>query len=126
MSASRGYGSSERSPRSGAMQLQLPPQEHASELVLLARFENVEDLVTCLELRRADGDLGAARAHDGDEACAVRQLERLDALAGGRRVAVDLHLDDLEVLAAELEQVDEIVLGHLVLDEGHDARGGAD
>ena len=47
-------------------------------------------------------------------------------LAGRRRVAVDLELDDLEVLLAELEQVDDPVLGHLVLDEAEDVRGGAD
>ena len=38
------------------------------------------------------------------------------ALAGRRRALVDLHLDDLEVLLAQLEQVDQLVLGHLVLD----------
>ena len=36
------------------------------------------------------------------------------------RVLVDLHLDDLEILLAQLEQVDQLVLGHLVLDERHD------
>src|SRR6185437_17134617 len=77
----------------------LPPQEHAFELVLLAGLENGEDLITRFELRRTDGDLGAAGAHDGDQPCAVGQLERLDALPRGRRVAVDQHLDDLEVLA---------------------------
>ena len=39
---------------------------------------------------------------------------------------VDLELDDLEVLLAQLEQVDEPVLGHLVLDEAEDVRGRAD
>ena len=48
------------------------------------------------------------------------QLEAGDALAGRRRALVDLHLDDLEVLLAQLEQVDQLVLGHLVLDQGHD------
>ena len=49
--------------------------------------------------------------------------------AHGRRL-VDLHLDDLQVLLAQLEQVHEVVLGHLVLDEAEDAgrraHGGRD
>ncbi len=42
------------------------------------------------------------------------------------RVAVDLQLDDLEVLLAQLEQVHDPVLGHLVLDEAEHVRGRAD
>ena len=49
-----------------------------------------------------------------------------DALAGGRRVRADVQLDELEALAAELEQLDEAVLGHLVLDEAEEAGGRAD
>src|SRR5439155_25699847 len=39
---------------------------------------------------------------------------------------VDLNLDDLEVLLAQLEQVDELVLRDLMLDQGEQARGRAD
>ena len=46
-----------------------------------------------------------------------------DRLAGAVGVGVDEDLDDLEVLLAQLEQVDQPVLGHLVLDQGHDRRG---
>ncbi len=38
----------------------------------------------------------------------------------------DLHLDDLDVLLRQLEEMDEAVLRHLVLDQGHDRRGCAD
>ena len=44
-----------------------------------------------------------------------------DALTCGRRVGLHLHLDDLEPFAAQLEQADEAVLGHLVLDEREQA-----
>ena len=62
-----------------------------------------------------------AVAHDRDQPRALGQLEPLDRAC--RRTAtprVDLHLDDLEVLLAQLEQVDEAVLGHLVLDQRHE------
>ena len=45
------------------------------------------------------------------------QLERADALALAVRALVDRDLDDLEVLLAQLEQLDQPVLGHLVLDQ---------
>ena len=45
---------------------------------------------------------------------------------GAVGVGRDLHLDDLDVLLRQLEQVDEAVLGHLVLDQRHDRRGRAD
>ena len=54
------------------------------------------------------------------------RLEPLDPLACRGCALVDLHLDDLEVLLAQLEQVDEVVLGHLVLDQGHQAAGRGD
>ena len=47
-------------------------------------------------------------------------------LAGRRRSGADLDLDDLEVLGLQLEQVDEAVLRHLVLDQAQDQVGGAD
>ena len=51
--------------------------------------------------------------------------QRPDALALAVRALVDGHLDDLEVLLAQLEQVDQPVLGHLVLDQAHDRPGRA-
>src|SRR5581483_1589848 len=116
----RGLRRSSRPERYPSALEQYPP-----ELVFLARLEDREHLVAGLEGGGADGDLGAAVAHHGDEPRALGQPQRLDALARDGRVAVDLHLDDLEVLLAQLEQVDEVVLGHLVLDESHDARGRA-
>ena len=79
------------------------------------------------QLGRADRDLGLAVAHDRDQPRAVgqRRASRRVLPATGE-LLVDLHLDDLEVLLAQLEQVDELVLGHLVLDQPHDARGRAD
>src|SRR5690242_8089468 len=110
MSASRARPLPGHSLRSRATRLWLASQEHASELVLLAGLEDGEHLVARLELRRSDGDLGVAVAHDGDEPRTVGQLQRLDALARRRRVTVDLYLDDLEVLLAELQQMDDLVL----------------
>ena len=75
---------------------------------------------------RVLGELRAAVPHDRDQARPVGQRQPGDALARGGRVAVDLQLDDLEVLLAELEQADDPVLGHLVLDEPEDVRGRAD
>ena len=57
------------------------------------------------------------------DARAFRQLEPGDALARRGRVRVDLNLDQLEALAAKLEQPDEPVLGHLVLDEARGCPG---
>ena len=51
-----------------------------------------------------------------------RQLQRPHALALAVRGLVDRHLDDLEVLLAQLEQLDQPVLRHLVLDQRHDRR----
>src|SRR4051794_22025100 len=91
----------------------LPAQQNAAELVFLAGLEDRENLVAGLERRRADGDLRAALAHDGDQPRALGELQPFDTLAGRRRVAIDLHLDDLEILLPQLEQVDQVVLGHL-------------
>ena len=75
---------------------------------------------------RVLSELGAALAHDRDQPRALRQPEAGDALARSGRVALDLELDDLEVLLAQLEQVHDPVLGHLVLDEAEHIRGRAD
>ena len=100
-------------------------EQDLAQLVFLAGLQDREHLVTRLELRRADGDLRLPVAHDGDQTRALRQPQLLDGLAGARGALVDLHLDDLEVLLAQLEQVDQVVFGHLVLDETEDARGRA-
>ena len=47
-------------------------------------------------------------------------LTRANPLALARRAAVDRHLDDLEVLLAQLDQLDQPVLGDFVLDQRHD------
>src|SRR6266511_4958476 len=87
-----------------------PPQ-----LVFLTGLENRQDLVAGQQLGRADGDLRPAVAHDRDQTGAFRQVELLDALPRGRVVLVALHLDDLAILLAQLEQVHQVVLRHLVL-----------
>ena len=43
-----------------------------------------------------------------------------------RHVVTQLHLDDLEALAPQLEQRHELVVGQLVLDQAHDRRRRAD
>src|SRR5262249_32300027 len=101
-------------------------KKNLAELVLLARLEDREHLVTRLELGRADGDLRLAVSHHRDQPRTLRKAQLLDGLAGARRALVDLHFDDLEVLLAQLEQMDEFVLRHLVLDEPEDARRRAD
>src|SRR5213076_2108741 len=106
---------------SGRIWLTSGLEEHPAELVLLARLEDREHLVAGLKLRRADRDLRPAVAGDGDQPRAMGELQLLDPLAGGRGVLVDLDLDDLEVLLAELAQVDQVVLGNLVLDQRHEA-----
>src|SRR5262249_28323630 len=101
-------GGAPRVSRAWLRRLLLVP--HLAQLVLLARLEHRKHLVARLELGRADRDLGLAVAHDGDQPRAFREAQLLDGLAGARGALVDLHLDDLEVLLPELEQVDELVL----------------
>ena len=60
-------------------------------------------------------EVSLAVSHDGDQPSAVGQLHAGERLAEARRARIDLHLDDLEVLLAQLEEMDEPVLGHLVL-----------
>ena len=92
------------------------------QFFLLARFEHGEDLVTGPELDFALGHLRLPVPHDRDQPRPGRQLDPRHLLPHGRRVRIELHLDDLEVLLAELEQVDQPVLGHLVLDHREDDR----
>ncbi len=83
-------------------------------------------LVARVQDRAVVDQLGLPVAHEGDQARAGRQGQLVDRLADARAPGVDLDLDDLEVLPAQLQQVDQVVLGDLVLDEGHDPLGGAD
>jgi hypothetical protein len=53
------------------------------------------------------------------------KVQLVDSLPGARRAALDQDLDDLEVFVAQLEQMDELVLRHFVLDEAEDIRGCA-
>ena len=80
------------------------------------------------------GRITVESSASSERPCRITEISRVpsgsaqagDALARRRRVALDLELDDLEVLLAELEQVDDPVLGHLVLDEAEHVRGRAD
>ena len=69
----------------------------------------------------------AAAAQDGDDQAALgHRRDRCTALAGRGRALGDLHLDDLELLAGQVEQVDEAVVRHLVLDQAQDQVGRRD
>ena len=101
-------------------------QEEPAELVLLAGLEHGENLVSRPDHRRVLGELRAAVPHHRDQTRAFREPQAADPLPGDRGVPVDLELDDLEVLLAQLEQVHDSVLRHLVLDEAEHVRGRAD
>src|SRR6476646_4027309 len=101
-------------------------KKNLAQLVFHAGLKDRKHLVARPELGRADRNLGLAVAHDGDQPGAFRQSQLLDRLARARRALVDLYLDDLEILLAQLEQVDQVVLRDLVLDEPHDARRRTD
>ena len=101
-------------------------EEHLAQLVFLARLEHRQHLVAGTEDRRLLGELGATVPDDRNEPRAVGHPEPCDTLARGGRVAVDLELDDLEILLAQLEQVHDPVLRHLMLDEAEHVRGCAD
>ena len=105
---------------------ELALQQQPAELVFLAGLEHREHLVAGPDHGRVLGELGAAVPHHRDQARAVRQAQAADPLSRDGRVPVDLELDDLEVLLAQLEQVHDPVLGHLVLDEAEHVRGRAD
>ena len=56
----------------------------------------------------------------------VGQVDLADQAPRARRVLGELDLGDLELLAAQAQQLHELVVRELVLDQGHDRRGGAD
>src|SRR5690349_9605250 len=72
-------------------------QEDAAQLVLLARLQDREHLVSRLQLGRPDRDLRLAVARDRDQPRPFGELQLLDGLARRRGALVDLHLDDLQI-----------------------------
>src|SRR3954454_11075314 len=92
---------------------------------LEARVEDDHDLVAGLHH-------GLPRRHpaarvlgeDGDDERALGEADVHDGLVCRRRAVAHLDLDDLELLALEVEQVHEAVLRYLVLDQPQDEVGG--
>src|SRR6184192_3308927 len=74
------------------------------------------ELVHLLELRNENLEIVEVQIAEGSPVAGKRD----------RQAFGDLHLHDLEILVAQLEQVDELVLGHFVLDQAHDVRRRAD
>ena len=72
------------------------------------------------------GDEPGALAEDRDQQAPLRHLQVTDPRPGCLRVLRQLHLDDLEPLLGQVEQVDEAVLRHLVLDQAQDQIGRRD
>src|SRR3954468_4772878 len=101
-------------------------QQDPVELVLLVGLEDREHPVAGVERRGANGDLRRIPVHDGDQAGAVREVQLVDPLADRGGLRVDLDLVDEQVLLLQLEEVDQVLLRHLVLDERHDRGGRAD
>ena len=101
-------------------------KERASNRGLEPRLQDREHLVARLEARLAHGDLRLASAHDRDQARPVGQVDLAHEPARARRVLGELDLGDLELLAAQAQELDELVVRELVLDQRHDRRGRAD
>ena len=74
----------------------------------------------------APGHEALAVAQDRDQQAALRHRQVPDPAAGDRAVLAEQHLDDLELLLLQVEQVDEAVLGHLVLEQAQDQVGRRD
>ena len=53
-------------------------------------------------------------------------MQVTDPASGHPRVGAEQHLDDLQLLLLQIEQVDEPVLGHLVLEQAQDQVGRRD
>src|SRR3712207_1864981 len=79
------------------------------EVLLYGRIEHGEDFVAWLEHRVGPRDEPGSLAQDRDQQAALRHLEVADPLAGGLGVGRQQHLDDLEALFGQVEQVDETV-----------------
>ena len=74
----------------------------------------------------AAGDEALAVAQDRDQQAAFGHLQVADPAAGDAGVLAEQHLDDLQLLLLQVEQVDEAVLGHLVLEQAQDQVGRRD
>ena len=100
--------------------------ELGRDLGLEPRIEDQQHLVAGLDhgvgLRH---EPGAAAQHRDDQR-AVGQRDVLDLAAGRGRSRSDLDLDDLEVLLLQRQQLDQPVLGDLVLDQPQDQVGRRD
>src|SRR5215213_9049967 len=100
--------------------------EDLFELVLLAGVEHGEDLVARFEHRVGAGHEPLAVAQHGDQQAALRHREVAHAAPVDSAVLAEQHLDYLELLLLEVEQVDEAILGDLVLEQAQDQVGGRD
>src|SRR5262249_62359957 len=98
------------------------PDEDLPQLVFLPGLEDRQHRIAGLELQRAVRSLGLAVADDRDHARAFGKCDVADRLAGTGGVRFDHDLDDLEILLAKLEQVNQPVLRYLVLDQPEDRR----
>ena len=98
-------------------------REARRDLVLETGIEDQQHLIAGLDDRVALGDEPGAVAQHRDDQRAVGQGDVADHGPGGRRPLADLELDDLEVLLFEREQLNEAVLGHLMLDQAQDQVG---
>src|SRR3954466_5601880 len=88
---------------------------------LEARVEDDHDLVAGLHHgvpRRHPA--GRVLGQDGDDERALGEPDVADGPPRRRGAIADLDLDDLELFALEVEQVDEAVLRYLVLDQPQD------
>src|SRR3954454_8086902 len=94
---------------------------------LEARVEDDHDLVAGFHhgVRRRH-PARAVLGEDGDDERALGQADVHDGLARRRRALAHLDLDDLELLALQVEEMDEAVLRHLVLDQPQDQVGRGD
>src|SRR5829696_1229742 len=100
--------------------------EEAGDVLLEARVEHDQHLVAGLDhavgLRHEAGAVAQHRDHER----AVRQAQVCDALVGRAAALADDKLDDLEPLLGQVEEVDEPVARHLVLDQAQDQVGRGD
>ena len=95
------------------------------DVVLDARIEHDEHLVAGLDDGVGLGHEARAAAQDRDHERAVGQARSPRSPGPRRGVVGDHELDDLEPLLGQIEQVDEAVARHLVLDQAQDQVGRA-
>src|ERR1019366_3300193 len=95
-------------------------RELRRDLRLQSRVEDQQHLIPRLDQGFALGHESCATAQHRDDQRTVGQRHVLDAATGRLGALPDLDLDDLQVLLLEREQLDEPVLGDLVLDQPQD------